>query len=308
MIANVIAFEHPTLKIYDTLPISRAELEEVLAVIFTGINEPSQDDFKRTPVLVRRNRVKDALEWLKNNHQDYQDLTIDYVTLNTYPLEPVAVDVLYNKTSQAEGNVPVGAKSQFDEDNEIGTESGPCPFTVHGLTTDRFKQMSVTERKAAALQHIKNGGALMAVGHSDEPESLYDNPSLYPKMFPWLFPYGYGGVGQPKHVRLLSKETHLRWLLMYYDKRFQRDAGFLIVAFNHQIIKQGTSGSFMLVKRNNFVKVAESIRSLNPEVLTSIAERMRNGIRVVPETPQEKQCFALLDQIEYVGGHVNGSI
>ena len=92
MIANVIAFEHPTAKIYKTLPIPRQDLDEVLAVVFTGVKEPSQDDLKRTPVLVHRNRVKLALEWLKLNHSEYADLRIDYDTLNQYPLEDIPVD------------------------------------------------------------------------------------------------------------------------------------------------------------------------------------------------------------------------
>jgi hypothetical protein len=149
---------------------------------------------------------------------------------------------------------------------------------------------------------------MLAVGHNKAPESTYNNPLLYPKMFPWLFPYGFGGVGHEKHLRLVSREKHIQWLLMYHDKRFQEDAGFLIVVFNHRLVKQGTLRSYLLVKCNNFMKVAESMASLNAAVLSSIAERMRNGMRVVPTTTQEKQCFALLDQIEYVGGHVNVSV
>lgn len=54
--------------------------------------------------------------------------------------------------------------------------------------------------------------------------------------------------------------------------------------------------------------MAESIRDLDPAVLVSVIERLKEGGKVVPKTPQEKQCYSILDQIEYVGGHVDGSI
>jgi hypothetical protein len=148
MIANIVAFEHLTLKIYELLPIPLKELDEVLAVIFTGVREPSEDDLKRTPVLIHRNRVKLALEWLKLNHSEYSDLTIDYNVLNTYPLSNVPVGVLFNQTpEETEGNTLPSALSQFDNETEVGTSTGPCPFTVHGLTIDKFETMTVTERK-----------------------------------------------------------------------------------------------------------------------------------------------------------------
>lgn len=76
MYANAIMFAQPALKIYLKLPPSRDELSEVLAFIFTGPSAPTQEDFHRTPMLVRRQKVADALEWLKLNHEDYADLEI----------------------------------------------------------------------------------------------------------------------------------------------------------------------------------------------------------------------------------------
>jgi len=53
MIANVIMYSSPVLKVYHALPPSQAEMKEVLAFIFTGSTQPTDDDFKRTPLLVR---------------------------------------------------------------------------------------------------------------------------------------------------------------------------------------------------------------------------------------------------------------
>ncbi|KAF6744184.1 hypothetical protein DFP72DRAFT_781935, partial [Ephemerocybe angulata] len=146
------------------------------------------------------------------------------------------------------------------------------------------------------------------VGHDETPQSIWHNPGLYPKMYPWLFPYGYGGVGQDEHVSHLARHNHVEWLAMYWDKRFQVDSGFLIVAMNHSLIMQGSLGSFISMKRNNFGRAAEAIEKLDPGVLLTIAERLRNGGRFFPQTPEERKVSALMDQVDVVGSHVDGSL
>ena len=71
MRANAVTFANPMPKIYHILPPPVDELDEVLAFIYTGPCQPTAEDFKRTPLLVRRNKVGKALEWLKLNHIGY---------------------------------------------------------------------------------------------------------------------------------------------------------------------------------------------------------------------------------------------
>ena len=94
MIANAVTFEHPMQKIYTVLPPPIEEMDELLAFIFTGPCQPTKDDFHRTPLLVRQNKVSRALEWLKCNHIDYADLEISYKNLAPYPedMPPVVIN------------------------------------------------------------------------------------------------------------------------------------------------------------------------------------------------------------------------
>ena len=90
-------FSNPTVKVYHALPPSRHEISEILAFVFQGPIQPTEADIKRKPMLVRRNVVKDALEWLKLNHIDYEDLHISLENLNEYPLAGVPVNIEYMK-------------------------------------------------------------------------------------------------------------------------------------------------------------------------------------------------------------------
>jgi len=94
MHANAITFHNPVTKIYDTLPPPLEELDEVLAVMFTGPCQPTKKDLQCTPLLVRQKQISKALEWLKLNHSDYFDIGISQENLSQYPLSdaPVVID------------------------------------------------------------------------------------------------------------------------------------------------------------------------------------------------------------------------
>ncbi|KAG2020179.1 ATP-dependent DNA helicase PIF1 [Coprinopsis cinerea AmutBmut pab1-1] len=108
MVANVIAFPNPTIKVYEKLPPHRSDIDDVLAVIFTGVSPPTDDDLKRTPVMV--------------NHCDYYDLEIDHEALLSYAEEGVPVGVLHRQMSEKDGNVLGTAKAVFDDGEERGAE------------------------------------------------------------------------------------------------------------------------------------------------------------------------------------------
>jgi hypothetical protein len=192
MTSHVVAFQAPIPKLYNALPPPIEDLDEVLAILFTGPAKPTQKDFQRTPLLVRRNAVARALEWLKLNHADYADIQISYKNLEEYPEDdpPVSIEYRQSVTNKYPENT-----SSFDDEIEDGTEEGDCPFVVHGLTGESLDTMTSNKLKGIALTYLNKGGKMLAVGHSSKFESIYNNPQYYPQMFPWLFPYGMGGIG-----------------------------------------------------------------------------------------------------------------
>ena len=301
MKANAIAFQSPITKIYDILPPPRSDIDEVLAIIFTGPYKPSQSDFARTPLLVRRNHVKHALQWLILNHKDYEDVIFSETNLLEYPEDTPPVSIEYQKMDSNKN--PEGA-SIFDVDEEDGTMLGSCPFTVHGITGDQLQTLSANAVKARALHHLNNRGKMLAIGHSEDPETIWDNPQLYPQMFPWLFPYGFGGIGS---VASISDKEHKRRLLMYHDKRFQTDPNFPFVAFSHEQIKTATRNSFLLTKKHLFQDISQRLLHLDMNTIDDLLQRMSQDEYVLPTTEAEKQCFKILSDLDHVSGTVKGS-
>ena len=301
MKANVIAFQSPIPKVYNILPPPKDEIQEVLAIMFTGPSKPTTSDYKRTPFLVRRNHVKKALEWLQLNHIDYEDIIISDMHLQEYneDMPPVCIEYKESITNKT----PEGM-SLFDIDDEDGTSEGDCSFTVHGLTGGELDTMSTTAIKARALQHLNNYGNILSVGHAEHPESIWNNPHLYPQMFPWLFPYGLGGIGSVKGI---SEKEHKRRLLMYHDKRFQTDPTFPFVAFSHEQIKESTSQRFLLANKHIFQDITDRLLSLDINAVNSLIECLASDGDGKPRTDEEKKCYQIINDLDHVQGRVKGS-
>jgi hypothetical protein len=151
MRVNAISFANPIPKVYDILPPPIEEQDEVLAFIYTGPCKPTKSDFECTPLLVRKNKVRAALDWLKLNHCNYYDLYISQENLDRYPEDgpPVVVDYHQSFTNKNPESTAVN-----DNEDEEGTETGKCPFVVHSLIGEEYSTKSVKALKTIALKHL----------------------------------------------------------------------------------------------------------------------------------------------------------
>ncbi|KAF5344629.1 hypothetical protein D9757_013899 [Collybiopsis confluens] len=274
--------------------------------MFSGSCKPTDDDYQKALLFVRRNEVADALHWLLLNSGEYSDVTFSTENLQQYTpgLPLVLVEYFAKDTNRTAEGVSV-----HDDLKEDGVEDGQCVFTVHGIVGEDLNQLSTDRLKAIAVKHLDDGGKFMCTSHAANPESIWNNPHLYGKMFPWLFPYGMGCVGSTKlGSSVLSEEAHKKFLLLYHDKRFQMDLSFPFVAFSHEQIKQGTTQSFLLANSNKIDDISARLLTVDKNELQTLASNMANGKFVKPTTDSERQCFALLRDLEQGSKKTKGSI
>src|ERR1700687_1361444 len=151
MKSNIIMFENPTPKIYQTLPPPLKDVDDVLAFIFTGPCRPTQDDLKRTPLLVRRRRVCEALNWLMLNHVDYHALHISQENLDQSPEDGPPVVVAYR---QSESNKEAEAVGAYDNGDEEGVETGECPYILNGVVGEDIVDTEHKTFKALTAKHL----------------------------------------------------------------------------------------------------------------------------------------------------------
>ena len=305
LISHVVTFQSPVPKIYNKLPPPCEDMDDVLAVLFTGPVRPIKEQYLCTPLLVHHKAVVRVLEWLRLNHVDYKNLEIDYLGLQRdYPEDVPCVSVQYQESLC---NIQPESRSVHNNEEEEGTKEGECPFIVHGVTSVDVETKTTDQLKGIALKHFNSNGKVLAIDGSAKPESIYNNPQLYPQMFPWLFPYGFGGVGS---VSKLSDDAHKRHLLLYHDKRFQTDVCFPLVSFSHRLIKQSGMAGFLLAEKSKFDDIAERLLSVDKEVLKNLSDRLTAGKSVKPVTDAEKLCYQIikdLDQMSFCVDNSNSS-
>jgi hypothetical protein len=166
--------------------------------------------------------------------------------------------------------------SAYENEDEDGVENGICPFIVNGIMGQKLETMGPKVLIARAVKHlIEDNGGVLAIRHAEKPESIYHNPQLYPMMFPCLFPYSLGRIGSTDNdIVKISDVMHKRRLLMYHNKSFQMDPYFPLVAFNHEQIKGGMTGSFLLTEKHNFEVVAEHLMNIDTGVLADLSKRL----------------------------------
>ncbi|PSS37384.1 hypothetical protein PHLCEN_2v774, partial [Hermanssonia centrifuga] len=304
MCANAVVFPQPVAKLCNVLPPPRADIDECLAVLFTGSCRPGEVEYSRTPLLVRHCKVMDALRWLQRNHVDYVDVEISEQNMSTYPEDEPPVSVFHRPT---DGRLGGEMLAVYDSSEERGTETGPCPFAVHGLTGAELATMTYTAKIATAVEYFRSGGKVIAYGHGNEPASIYHNPSLYPGMFPWLFPYGLGGFENDSIATRLDRARHVRNLLLYADRRFQTDEYFPFIVYNQEQIRASTRGGYLLTGKRNFASVVDKILGVDREALQNLIDRGKDGRYLTPETEAERRCFELISLIDHVAQHVSGS-
>ncbi|KAF5335892.1 hypothetical protein D9758_017541 [Tetrapyrgos nigripes] len=268
-----MCFSNPVDKIYDILPPGNDKLDEMIAFMFSGPSRPTPEQLIDTPLLVRRAVVKKALEWLKLNHKDYQDIVISDENLNSYEEEAVPVAYEYH---QQDFNKDALMSAINEDIEDEGTETGPCPVSVHGLTGEEFGNMTSREMCAAALKHLKeNKKNILFVAHDDKPVPTSHNPSLFRMMY-HLFPYGW------------VVETTLCKLQKW--------------------MKQINDGGFIITHRKNINNIADQIRNIDSKVLDDMYTRFKNKECVVPANEQEKSCLQLINDVDAAASRVQGSV
>ena len=199
-------------------------------------------------------------------------MDIAYDNLESYPEKGPLVVITYRDTSTKK---IAKAVSAFDNELEDSVDSGLCPFTVNGITGKNLSAMGLKVLVARVAKHLKEENEkVLTIGHAEKSESIYDNPQLYPMMFSWLFLYGLGEIGIVDADNInMSDSIYKQTLLMYHDKCFQLDPHFQIITFNHDQIKNSTTGGYLMIEKQNFDEITEHLMNVNVGVLDDLSKR-----------------------------------
>ncbi|KAF9478830.1 hypothetical protein BDN70DRAFT_807950, partial [Pholiota conissans] len=200
---HVIIYPQKPSELLKMLPPSVETTCSPICIVFVGSVKPSKDWLKKHahPLIVRRERVHRALLWLQKNNIHYRDVSVDYQTLQQYPendIIPAHIEVLKSDSVN-------DATSQYFSDCNVPFDSV--------VVTDVSASSTSNQMRAAAVKHIKlRNGGFMTVPHGKEPINEFFNPSMFPMIYPTLFPYGIGGFEDENRESVVSLKRHIKHL------------------------------------------------------------------------------------------------
>ncbi|KAJ7036045.1 hypothetical protein C8F04DRAFT_900589, partial [Mycena alexandri] len=216
---HIIVYPQRPSVIATTLPPSISDVTTPICVVFVGSKPPTAEWLKEKarPLVVRKERVMDALAWLKVHNHLYRDVLIDNSELEKLPDEailPFHIQHVIPNTGidvTTSDYVPGSAQPVVPELTEI---LRPPPTTIpfqSVVVTDVDGNAPSSELSAAALRHLKKPGSnYVEIPHDPNPANEFNNPHLLPMMYPTLFPYGLGGL-EDKHRRTrLGFKRHIK--------------------------------------------------------------------------------------------------
>ncbi|KAJ7458782.1 hypothetical protein B0H11DRAFT_1641716, partial [Mycena galericulata] len=220
---HIIVYPQRPSAIARTLPPSIEEVTTPICVIFVGSKPPTPEWLKEkaSPLIVRKERILAALDWLKVHNHLYRNVLIDRDVLKNQPAETIL-------PFHIQHIVPNAGIDSTTSDYVPGS-SAPPPMKIPDLsgllqqpisTPAQFQSVVVadvdgnaasSELRAASLKHMKKSGSnYVEIPHDPRPANEFKNPHLFPMMYPTLFPYGLGGLEDNSRRTPLGFKRHLK--------------------------------------------------------------------------------------------------
>ena len=314
---HVIIYPQRPSAIANILPPPIDEISTPICVIFVGSSPPTDEwlQKKAKPLAVRREKVRDALIWLKAHNKLYKDITINHYVLDNLPNEhmlPVHVEHVLpdnaqdSLTSRYDGLQPPLADNESMSNDENNTSSNVSFQNV--VITDIDGTAQNNELRAAAVRHVKKkGGGYIEINHDPTPVNEFFNPEMFPMIYPTLFPYGIGGFENRKRSGAISLKHHTKHLFSLQDRRFQEHYSFLFTVFNILQRREILLHTSLKVKRNKFNSVAQSFVSVSPKAVHIVSERVARGDWKTSHSDEERQVLNLMKEVNVITSHVPGS-
>jgi hypothetical protein len=302
---NVIVFPQNPSDLGRYLPRSLEDTITPICVVFVGTEPPDRDWLLEhaTPLIVRRERVRSALIWLRSHNPLYADVIIrdDHIdALPEHDLAPVHIETEAPSAGEAAQGARFDASGAHDDDDIAS-------ILKNVVVTDLdMNNVSSNQISAAAMRHLRNGGDCLQMRHGSNPSNQYEDEHLFPLLYPTLFPYGVGGFVKERRSKI-SMEKMARHYFSLHDSRFQMHRSFLFIVFN-MLQRQAVSLHAKLkTSASSFSAVADELLSVSDAAIQAVLDRMESGDHSMGMDPEQRAVRKLMDKVSLVSSKVKGT-
>ncbi|CAF1543835.1 unnamed protein product, partial [Rotaria sp. Silwood1] len=311
---NCITFLQNVPDIVNSLPLQLEDLCDTLKVIFIGAHSPERIQLKKV-LTVRKKKIIKALQWLKKYNVLYQHIDINLKNIDALPEDNVPeciMSTMEQKLSDEEvsservGYIPDPLSNPTEY-----TTSDTIPINNSGVLDVNGSTVSSNEIANYILRKMKNNEItdqkdhenIYLIPHSSKPVNEYFNPKLLVGLYPTLFCYGRGSPeDQTRPVKIQLRE-HIRYLLSYNDRRFEKSHSFIFVVFNLLQRRDACFHAQLIATKPYFRATADEIQSLKSK---DIEIALDNISKKAYHSESNNTLNKLLRHIKTIGGRVMG--
>ncbi|KAK1234937.1 hypothetical protein PQX77_001853, partial [Marasmius sp. AFHP31] len=316
MSGNTCAHELNTISTANVLPRTPSDVRDILSVVFIGSGSFDLSKLgERNIFRIRRHKVMRFLLWLSHHNSAYRDVSISPENLALYPDDgtfPGLEDSVIRDEAKgpAEG---VGFEDHVSDEFVERATTADVFLEKLGIYDPENDVMSGRAIMASAVRSLlprnfKSRVPDLFVAESNLPVPEYNNPDLFPGMYPTLFPYGTGGLEDKRRQPSLGFQSHAEYLLDLDDRIFRYHESFIFVATNILQRRGNHLGMARLQARHSkFQRVADVVNSVSGETIKSVASHLAKEGKVSELKEDEKRVLEFLSHVNAVSSRVPGS-
>lgn len=305
-----------------SLPRAPADVNGMISVVFLG-SEKLDDNRLQEIFYVRREKVFRFVSWLKDNNEMYSDIAVNEEVLRLYP-ESGSLPGLKDRVVY--GNLtPEESQRMYEEEtagmsehaSSLMFDNNPKPMKVEsfiektGVSDAEVQSLPGRVSIASALRNLvprksmKTPGLTLKRGSLALPE--YNNPDLFPGMYPTLFPYGIAGFETACRSKRVSLSSQAEYYFDIADREFRYHHSFMFVALNILQRRTGHLYTSFTVQSSSFDEVARTFNGLSSGTIQKLANIIEKEGRPKNLSDVEKAVLLMLRYVNTIATKVPGS-
>ena len=131
------------------------------------------------------------------------------------------------------------------------------------VSSDDITKYFLLKIKDNKIEEKMDDGRVYMIPHSSKPINGYFNPKLLTGLYPTLFCYGRGVPDDQSRLFEVNLREHVRYLLSYSNRRFERNHSFIFVILNILQRRGACFQAKLIATKPYFQSSAQELLSLN---------------------------------------------
>ena len=317
---NTISFMQDTQTVIKNLPCLDSVTDNLKVAFIGDTSCPLPIQKIKKLLVVRREKVRNALMWLCENNLAFKEngITWDKSVVDSLPENDIPRDILDNITRSSDVDSASGESSSYvpheetplpdaAENLDDDDDSGDIPMSTSGVIDIDTTQVSSDNMWDSAVKNLDLGSpddadsddSILKVKSGSKPVNAWDNPNFWPLAFPTLFPYGTGGCNDSRP----KLGIWIRHLLNLRDDRFRLHYSFMFVVYNILNVRSVCKNTRFCLKRDFSANSPLVIDSASLMKTFAEIKKSKSSNPFIKDPSTRK----IMNQLKAVGKNVVGS-